>query len=116
MALMTCPDCGKEISAAAIACPNCGLPRPAYEQQSRARRQEEADAEAERAEITRNLYIGAAILGGSALVLAGIVLLAPWSRAALTAKGEETILALVLAAIGYALFRQARRRHSSLTR
>jgi hypothetical protein len=26
MALMTCPDCGKEHSDAAVACPNCGRP------------------------------------------------------------------------------------------
>lgn len=26
MALRACPDCGHQVSAAAIACPNCGRP------------------------------------------------------------------------------------------
>ena len=26
MALIKCPECGKEISDKAISCPNCGLP------------------------------------------------------------------------------------------
>jgi len=26
MALITCPDCGKEISSSAESCPNCGRP------------------------------------------------------------------------------------------
>lgn len=26
MALVTCPDCGKQISPNAVACPNCGAP------------------------------------------------------------------------------------------
>lgn len=26
MALVTCPDCGKQISSTATACPNCGRP------------------------------------------------------------------------------------------
>jgi uncharacterized membrane protein YvbJ len=28
MPLITCPDCGKEISTAANTCPNCGRPMP----------------------------------------------------------------------------------------
>ena len=113
---MICPDCGKEISAAAISCPNCGLPRPAFEQQSRARHQAEAEAHAERTESIRHLYIGAAVLGLSSLVLLGIVLFGHWSRAALTAKGEETILVLILGGIGYALFRAAKRLQPPPTR
>ena len=116
MPLMRCPDCHKEISESAISCPNCGLPRPAFEQQSRARHRAEAEAHAERTETIRNLYIGAAVLGFSALALLGIVLFARWSRAALTAKGEETILVLILGAIGYALFRAAKRLHPPPTR
>lgn len=27
MSLIKCPECGREISSAALACPNCGLPR-----------------------------------------------------------------------------------------
>ena len=26
MAIINCPECGKEISDKAIACPNCGIP------------------------------------------------------------------------------------------
>ena len=26
MALITCPECGKQISDKALSCPNCGLP------------------------------------------------------------------------------------------
>ena len=26
MALTQCPDCGKEVSTSAVACPNCGAP------------------------------------------------------------------------------------------
>ena len=28
MALIKCPECGKEISSNAVACPNCGNPVP----------------------------------------------------------------------------------------
>lgn len=29
MALINCPECGKKVSSFAVACPNCGYPRPA---------------------------------------------------------------------------------------
>jgi hypothetical protein len=80
-----------------------------YERQNRERRQAEADAKAERAGTIRELYIGAAIVGAGAVVFIGVVLFGHWSRANLVAKGEEALLAAVLGAIAYALFRQARR-------
>ena len=110
MPLMLCPDCGKEISDSAISCPNCGLPRPYYELQSRARRQQEAEALQDHRAAIRNLYIAAAVLGLGALGLLVAVLASPWTRLALATKGKEALLALLLGAVAYLLFRQARTR------
>ena len=110
MPLMSCPDCGKEISESAISCPNCGLPRPYYELQNRARRQQQDDAARDRAELIRNLYIGAGILVLGALGLLATVVFSPWSQPALGMKAKETLLAIALGAIGYGIFREARRR------
>jgi uncharacterized membrane protein YvbJ len=110
MALMICPDCGKEISDAAISCPNCGLPRPAYERQSRDRRRAEAEAHEGHRQSVRNLYIAAGVFAIGALGLFVAVILSPWSRAALTSKAEELVIAAVLGAIGYGLYRQAERK------
>lgn len=51
MALMVCPECGKQVSDQAEACPNCGYPIPKYiaEQKKQA---ELAAAEAKKAEAT----------------------------------------------------------------
>ena len=113
MPLMDCPDCGKEISDAAISCPNCGLPRPYYELQSRARRQQVDEAHREHAELVRNLFIGAAILGVGALGLLVVVVLSPWSSAAIGMKGKEALLAIALGAVGYGLYREGRRRQAA---
>lgn len=115
MALMICPDCGKEISDAAISCPNCGLPRPSYERQSRERRQAESAAHEEHLQGIRNLYIAAAVLGLGATGLLAALLFSPWSRATLAAKGWEFLVAAALAGIGYLLFQQARRKQSPHT-
>lgn len=37
MALVTCPDCGKQISQNAAACPNCGAPSNMYDNKSKER-------------------------------------------------------------------------------
>ena len=110
MPLMNCPDCGKEISDSAISCPNCGLPRPYYELQNRARRQQEDESAREKADLIRNLYIGAGILGLGALGLLVAVIFSPWSQAGLGMKGKESLLAIALGAIGYGIYREARRR------
>ncbi len=108
MPLMNCPDCGKEISDAAISCPNCGLPRPYYELQSRARRQQEAEALQDHHATIRNLYVAAAVLGLGALGLIVAVIAAPWTRLALPVKGKEALLALVLGGVAALLLRTAR--------
>lgn len=110
MPLMNCPDCGKEISDAAISCPHCGLPRPYYELQNRARRQQEAEALQDHHATTRNLYVAAAVLGLGALGLLIAVVVSPWTRLALAIKGKEALLALLLGAVAFLLFRQARAR------
>lgn len=110
MPLMSCPDCGKEISESAISCPHCGLPRPYYELQNRARRQKEDESARERDELIRNLHIGAAILGLGALGLLITVLFSPWSQPALGMKAKEALLAIALGAIGYGIYREAKRR------
>lgn len=112
MPLMICPDCGKEISESAISCPNCGLPRPMYERQSRERRYAEAAAQEEHRQMVRNLYIAAGVFGVGALGLLVTIIASPWSRAALAAKGWELLIAAALGAIGYLLFKHARRLQS----
>jgi len=45
MALIVCTECGKEFSARAIACPNCGCPTSEvlkdYEEENKKRREED---------------------------------------------------------------------------
>ena len=108
MPLMSCPDCGKEISDSAISCPNCGLPRPYYELQSRARRQQEAEALQDHHAAIRNFYIAAAVLGLGALGLLVAVIASPWTRLGLATKGKEALLAILLGTVAFFLARQAR--------
>lgn len=35
MALVNCPDCGKQISQNAVSCPNCGAPSNMYDNKSK---------------------------------------------------------------------------------
>lgn len=72
MALIKCPECGKEISSKARACPNCGYPL----KKSARRAMHELRREAERAEsqkaaatmkksvsqITRNLVVSIVLI------------------------------------------------------
>ena len=109
MALMPCPECGREISDAAISCPHCGLPRPLYEQQSRARRAAEEAAEEERRGTVRTLRLFAGASGLLALLFVGLALFTTWSRAALGLKLKELLLAGVFATITHLLWRLARR-------
>ena len=109
MPLMRCPDCHKEISDAAISCPNCGLPRPLYEFQNRERRATESLAEADRRRKVRLLY---AFAGFSILVGGGIIvraILSPWTSAGLAAKGMMLLGGVAGCAVAYAFFWFARR-------
>ena len=108
MPLMRCPDCHKEISDAAISCPNCGLPRPLYEFQNRERRATESLAEADRRRNVRLLYAFAglaALIGAIILVRAA---LSPWTSAGLVAKGQMFLGGGAGCAVAYGLFRFAR--------
>jgi uncharacterized membrane protein YvbJ len=109
MPLMRCPDCQKEISESAIACPNCGLPRPQYEQMSRERQQAEADAAAERRELVRNCQIAATVLFVGAAALTLMIVIGSWSREALALKGKLFLGAAITGGSGYGVFRYAKR-------
>ncbi|MEP6745708.1 MAG: hypothetical protein ABJB33_09460 [Gemmatimonadota bacterium] len=109
MPLMRCPDCHKEISDAAISCPNCGLPRPLYEFQNRERRAAESLAAADR---RRNVQLLYAFAGFTALVAAVIIfraVLSPWTSAGLATKGRMLLGGGAGCAVAYAFFWFARR-------
>ena len=108
MPLMNCPDCGKEISDAAISCPNCGLPRPMYELQSRARKQVEAEAEQERVTLMRWFFALSAFFALVALAFLAKGLSSPWTSAGLGFKGKLLFAALFTGGIAYWLFTWAR--------
>ena len=108
MPLMTCPDCGKEISDAAIACPNCGLPRPMYEQQSRERLAAEGLAADDR---RKQMQLCFAIAAFVVLISVGIIaktIFAPWSSAVIALKARNLLGGGVGCAIAYGLYRYAR--------
>ena len=54
MALIKCPECGKEVSDKAVACPNCGLGIREYfeeEKQKITKIQQQIDADARKQEV-----------------------------------------------------------------
>lgn len=109
MPLIGCPDCLKEISDAAISCPNCGLPRPLYELQNRARRAGEAVALAEHLTKVRWMYGAGAVACLAALILTIIAATSPWSSELLPTKGKQLLVAIVAAGLGYGILRLAKR-------
>jgi len=109
MPLIHCPDCNKEISESAIACPHCGLPRPQYERMSRDRRQAEDDAAAARKERLRNCYIAATVLFVAAATLVLVILMGGWTREALPLKGKLFLWAALAGGAGYGVLRYAQR-------
>lgn len=63
MALIICPDCGNEVSTAAVACPKCGRPMspPAFEERTVIR--EVAPAAVERDSFPKWIFIPLGLLG-----------------------------------------------------
>jgi uncharacterized membrane protein YvbJ len=56
MALVSCPDCGRQISRNAVACPNCGAPSSMYDNKS------------------KETYIANPSIGKGKIVLGGILI------------------------------------------
>ena len=104
MPLMNCPDCGKEISDAAISCPNCGLPRPMYERQNRDRRHAEDVARAERVRLIRWLFSLTAFFALVALAFLAKGIFSPWASATLGFKGKLVVAGLFSAGVAYWLY------------
>lgn len=67
MALINCPECGKEVSDMATACPNCGMPI----------NKNNASNEVQKVEVTNQDY-SSGKKTGLIIVVIGVILLIAW--------------------------------------
>lgn len=107
MPLIHCPDCNKEISDSAISCPHCGLPRPFYELQNRARKQQDAEALEEEKAKVRWMWGGAfaACLIGAGFLIAALT--TDWSVASLLKTATWIVIAIIFEYTAYWLWMTA---------